>query len=149
MRLITKVNIDFATWQEQASRFVKGDGSLITRTLPQNTVMSGKGEIRIERTKPLEQGFDAIITYVQHYTKEIQINEETISVSKDLEIIKYQKFIDYETVKTLLAQVAPLVDASITGHDRTVQQILQATLMDIVSKKTFGGLQKGDYTIEV
>lgn len=158
MRIVTNQDIDFDTWVYQASKFTNGTRQLQLRNLPQNTPTSGKAEILIDIQQPIYEGFDAIITYVQNYTKEVlvdELDENSLPTGNQvlevrdfkIPIIRYSRIIDVASADALFQSVDATIDASYVGFQRTRLVVLQAILNDVVLNQTFNGLLASDYTL--
>jgi len=157
MKFKTLQPITYTKWLEQAGRFTRGKDSLITRNLPENTDKSGIAEIHVDIIKPLLNGFQAIITYKQYFTKTVEVSTfdrdlnpdgETnlIDIDNLINVISYQEQMDYATINSILQQIDPLIDPSIVGLDRLKATVARAILLNVVQHKTFE-LQESDWEI--
>lgn len=152
----TKEPISFNQWVTQASKFTQADVNLIVRNLPQNTDTSGVAEIRVNVLKPIYQGFEGIITYVQTFTKEVLVDEfndngdptgeqVTQTIQQSIEIIKYRRVIDVATADFIFQQLDQTIDPAIVGFARDRAVVMAAIVADIVQNDTFEGLTAADY----
>lgn len=157
MKLKTINPITYAQWLAQAERFTKGKDSLITRNLPENTTKSGIAEILIDIKKPLFNGFEAVITYRQNFTKTVEQpifdaqglptgQTEMVEIDRILDVISYVERLDYATINATLQQVDPLIDPALVGLDRQKATVARAILLNVVQHTTFG-LTEADWQI--
>lgn len=152
----TKSPINFQQWVDQASRFTRGDDNLIVRNIPENTLTSGIAEIRVRIEQPLYLGFKGIVTYLQHFTKDVLVdefdgngdltgNKISETISHTLEVIKYNRVIPANIADPIFQQAETMIDQSLVGFEKDKAVIIQAILNDVVFHGTFGGLTADDY----
>lgn len=159
MKLKTIAPVTFDTWINQVKKFTSGNTDIISTTFPVNTTEMGVAEIRVTMQKPLHEGFNAVICYIQHYTitkpelKEVYTEEggdvqmKDVTTSHSVEIVNYNKTLTYEETNNLMIAIESQLPNTVVGLDRLKQVVIQGVLQDAVANNTFDGLLVTDYEV--
>lgn len=145
MKVKTKQPVSAQQWLDQVGRFAKVSKQTPVKNHPVTEVENLQAEIKINIKKPLTKGFQAEVTYIQHYRT--QVGETTTDIEH--EIVKYIEQIPRDMLNVMIAQFTDNVPSELTTYLDIQDWIIeQGVLQQIVSKHTFGGLLAEDYIIE-
>ena len=144
MKLRTKVNITPEQWQEQASRFSKITDQVNKLTFPKTDVTNLHAEIEMNVVQPLTKGFKGHVTYTQFF--EVPIGETT--TTKSHVVVDYYEIIPRDLANVMIDLIKDKAPSDLTAYLDIQDWIIKESFLNqVVSKNTFGGLQKSDYEL--